>query len=81
MANVAFLAIEIKIVSPQPVQVRSARSTNSSFETRLETVAAGSLYRIHIKPRDTATPKSSELLIETSYSYPPWNNFTLPLTT
>jgi uncharacterized protein DUF1573 len=73
-------AIEIKVVSPQPVHVRTARSTNNSFETRLETVADGNLYRIHIKPRESATPKSSQVLIETSYPYAPWNDFTLPLT-
>jgi hypothetical protein len=71
--------IEIEVISALPISIRSARSTNSSFAVKMETVREGKFYKLQIRPNESASPKSSQIQIETSYTYAPWNNFTLPL--
>ena len=55
--------IELNVATGLEITFAEAQPTNDAFTARLEAVAAGSHYRLHLKPRSTAQPASAAIRI------------------
>lgn len=51
--------VEIAVAPGIEVAIHAVRATSDAFVTRLETVAAGRHYRLHVAPRSTAAPANA----------------------
>lgn len=55
--------IDIRATSPLQIEFTEATPTNESFSARLETIEAGRVYRVHLKPVSTTTPANAAVRI------------------
>jgi hypothetical protein len=55
--------VELTAAAGLAINFTEAQPTNDAFAVRLETVVSGRHYRLHLRPRDTATPASAAIRV------------------
>jgi len=56
--------VEIRAAGDLRIEFTSATPTNAAFEARLEPVEAGRVYRLHLRPRDTAAVANAAIRVQ-----------------
>jgi|GEM_PF-4348002 len=65
---------KIRISIPDhPYQILRVDAVNRAFQTELKTLTPDREFEISVKPTDTKTARSSELIIQTNCPYASWN--------
>ena len=66
-AAVEAKTVQLSMDQARPVKVKAVTSTNPRIAVRLETVAPGQRYDLHIQPQSTAEKEVAEIRVETDF--------------
>lgn len=69
----------IELEAVPPLVIKSWNTSSDAFQVEVEPLEEHKRYRITVTPKETATPRSSLLILETDFPYRPWDKVTIAL--